>query len=89
MSRPQDSIVKRFDYDVISGMTDLPIITVYHNPADYTGKYVARLFDKDKPTSMVAVGDTYEEIKRTIPAAQLVNVGRDEVDDPSIVEVWL
>lgn len=66
----------------------IPMIVVYKNPSDYPDKYIARLWDLDKPTEFIAVKDTLEEIRSAIPC-RFVNNGRRPNDDPVIVEVWV
>ena len=66
----------------------MPIITIFKSPADYPGKYVARVFDVDKPTTLAAVADTYEELQQAIPAG-MVRLERNEKDDPVILETWI
>lgn len=66
----------------------LPLITIYNSPEDFTGKYVARLFDVDKATPYHVVESSYEDIKRAIPL-HMQRLERNPNDDPVIVEVWL
>jgi hypothetical protein len=87
MDRSNDRIVSRFNYARMTETTTLPIITVYARPEDYPDKFVARLFDLDKPTNLAAVADTYEEIMEAIPP-QMSRIARSENDDPCIVETW-
>lgn len=89
MSARQDCKVSVFDYDIICAKSAFPIITVYHDPADYPGKYVARLYDIQRPTNMVVVADTYEDVRAAIPAGRMVRLERDAADDPVIVENWV
>jgi hypothetical protein len=65
----------------------MPLITVYRNPSDFKGKFVARLFDLEKPTEYVIVKDTLEEVRAVIPP-HFSRFARFEEDDPVIVEVW-
>lgn len=89
MDRTTDRIVGRFDYARMIKQTTLPILTVYRSPADYPGKYVARLWDINRPTSLTAVADTYEELMAAIPTHQMHRMERDPKDDPAIVETWI
>ncbi|WP_089610078.1 hypothetical protein [Dehalobacterium formicoaceticum] len=66
----------------------VPIIVIYNNPADYPGKFVARLWDVNKPTRYAVVKDTLEEARKAIPYF-MWRIGRDEKDDPVIVEIWM
>ena len=89
MDRSQDRIVTRFNYGKLLEATKVPIIAVYRGPADYPGKYVARVYDVDRPTNLVAVADEYEDILTAIPAGAMVRMERDPKDDPCIVETWV
>lgn len=88
MDKSTDRIISRFSYARLVKQTTMPIITVFKNPADYPGKYVARVFDVDKPTNLAAVADTYEELVAAIPSG-MVRMERNEKDDPVIVETWI
>ena len=88
MDKSADRIVKRFDYNRLVRQTTMPIITIFNSPTDYPGKYVARVFDVDKPTTLAAVADTYEELQQAIPAG-MVRLERNEKDDPVILETWI
>lgn len=60
------------------------IITVYDSPADYPGKFVARLFAGKYPTDFIAVADTLQKIREAKPLDMLI------LPDPGTpVEVWL
>jgi hypothetical protein len=68
--------------------------TVYYNPSDYPGRYVARMHvvgknkNESGPTDQMFTGDSLEEIRGLIPYG-LVCLTRQEGDDSSIVETWL
>lgn len=66
----------------------LPIITVYNNPRDYPGKFLARIFNGVRPTNVIMVKDSLEEINRNIPGS-MVWINRYPVDDPAIVGTWI
>lgn len=66
----------------------LPMWTVYDNPSDYPGKFVARMSFYDRATSNVLVADTLEELRGLLPP-RLTRLERDPNDDPVIVEVWV
>lgn len=65
-----------------------PNFAVTYNPGDFPGKYCARLFDGQQPTRLVAVKETLEEIRATIPP-HFLRVPRQRNDDPVIIETWL
>jgi hypothetical protein len=67
--------------------TGLEIWTVYYNPLDYPGLYVARLFILDKPTLITVVAWTLEEVRECLPPG-LVRMERMPEDEPQIVECW-
>lgn len=82
-----DMILEHFlDADVSD--IELPIITIYDNPKDYPGKFVARLFDINKPTNCITLADTLEEIRETLPYG-MIPLMRHPKDDEKIVEVWI
>lgn len=88
MDKSTDRIVTRFNYARLVKQTTMPIIMIFESPEDYPGKYVARVFDVDKPTNLAAVADTYEELQQAIPAG-MVRLERNEKDDPVILETWI
>jgi len=66
----------------------MPIIAVYKNPIDYPDKYVARIFNVDRPTVIAVIGDTLHEIRLKIPR-HMIKLDRATIDDPVIVETWV
>lgn len=82
----EDKVVKSFDR--ITKSTRIPLICVYRSPSDYPGKYIARLWDVDRPTNIVAIAESLEEIRETKPA-DMVIMQRHPNDDPVIVETWI
>lgn len=66
----------------------LPVFTVFYNATDFPGKYVVRLFDGKAPLRLLAVKDTLEEARATIPQGY-ARFDRHPEDDPVIVEVWM
>ena len=70
----------------------LAIWTVYNNPTDYPGKFVARKFLATAPdptaTAEVEIADTLAELRKKLPP-WLSRINRMPGDDPKIVEVWL
>lgn len=84
----EDRAVKRLDLERLRKQTKLPMITVYKHPEDYPEQYVARVWDVNKPTHIIALADTLEELREAIPEG-MYNLGRRPQDDPCIVEVWI
>ena len=80
--------MQTFDYQALRKNTRVPIITIYRNPKDYPGKYVARVFDINIPTMLVAVADTLEEIRKCVPH-EMHRLRRRQEDDPCIVEAYV
>jgi len=78
------------DFETTISQNDfkIPIIVIYENPRDYPGKLVARLFDRSTPTPYVALADTMEDIRSTIPLS-MICLRRQFDDDPCIAEVWI
>lgn len=85
MSEPrEDRVVKRFDLERLCKQTKLPMITVYKHPE----QYVARVWDANRPTHLIALADTLDELREAIPQG-MYNLGRQPQDDPCIMEVWI
>ena len=68
--------------------------TVYDNPTDYPGKFVARRFDVDasgpKPSASIIVMDDLDKLRDVLEfELGLVKLMRNEGDEPQIVETWL
>lgn len=89
MDKSTDRIIRCFDYARLVKQTTIPIITVYDHPTDYPDKYVARVFDMDRPTNLAAIADTYEELLEAIPTQSMARMGRNPKDDPVIMETWI
>ena len=84
-----DRIIEgRFDYGRISQSAAIPLICIYENPDDYPGFFVARVWDADQPTHLIAKADTLDGIRETIPP-NMHRLHRRPDDDPVIVEVWI
>lgn len=84
----EDKVVKSFDMNSLIKITRLPLICIYNNPSDYPGKYVARLWDVDKPTNMVAIAESLEEIREAKPPEMMI-INRIPNNYPIIVETWI
>ncbi len=89
MDKSTDRIITRFDYGRLVKQTTVPIITIYDHPADYPDKFVARVWDVNRPTNLAAVADTYEELLEAIPVNSMVKMARSPGDDPVIMETWI
>lgn len=68
--------------------------TVYKNPADYPGKFVARRFDVDgsgaRPTSSIIIMDDLGKLRDVLCfEMHLTCLMRSPGDEPQIVETWL
>ena len=85
----RDVVFRRFAYDNIRFFIGFPIFVIYKHPADYPDKYVSRVWALDKPTNMIALADSYEEILEKIPQDRTTRFERTPIDDPCIVESWL
>jgi len=67
----------------------LRIWTIYDNPDDYPGQFVARLFLGEQPTDSVIVSDDLQTLRNVLRRQALYRLPRQEDDDPVIVETWL
>ena len=83
-----DKTLSAFRWEQIKAAAKVPLICVYKDPADYPGKYVARLWDLQQPTGFVVVEDSLDEIRAAIPDG-MVSFTRSGQDDPAIVETWI
>lgn len=79
----QSEVISTF-HDFDFQRVRMPIITVYKNPTDFVGKYVARLFTLETPTPYCIVKGSLSEIYEDIPA-RFVRLERHPKDDPKIV----
>ena len=75
-------------------MTSLAIWTVYDNPTDYPGKFVARRYDvganRVTTSSSVIIMDDLEKLRDVLEfELHLVKLMRMPEDDPKIMETWL
>lgn len=66
----------------------LSIWTVYRNPTDYPGLYVARRFELDRPTDDIRTAPSLEALRDLLPPG-LYRLPRRDEDEPQIVEIWL
>lgn len=68
----------------------VPFIAVYKDPKEYPGKYVARVYDADKPTNVVMVKETYEEIVAEMQKdTGMVYIPPGAEDDPCLMGAWV
>ncbi len=88
MNREDDREVEFFDLKKAMKQTKIPLICIYDHPKDYPDKYVARLWDCNIPTHIMASADTLQDIRAKIPEG-MVRLERDQRDDPVIVETWI
>lgn len=72
----------------------MPIIAIYGpKTKEYPGKYVARLFDTEKPMNAVmlerSLDDLQEKLEEDILMMGLVWIPRDKNDDPNIIGTYI
>lgn len=68
----------------------MPVAAVHVNCLEYPGKAIVRIFDMDKPTDVVIVKDTIEEIQKDIQEnTTMVFMQRGAEDVESLVGVWM
>jgi hypothetical protein len=72
---------------------DLAIWTVYDNPTDRPGLFVARRFLVSakgvRATETVCSSKTLDALRAVLAAQNLTRLDRNEDDDPVIVETWV
>lgn len=67
----------------------MTVYTIYRNPSDFPGKFVARKFEDLVPDNRpTVVENILEEARAKLPKG-LFWTNRADNDDPSIVEVWI
>lgn len=68
----------------------LPVAAVYEKPLDFPNNYVIRIFDVDKPTNVVMVKDTLEELMEDIAVhTNMTFLTRGPEDDEHLIGVWM
>lgn len=70
-------------------VTGIEIWTVYESPADYPGKWVARLVVDGSVTGRVFVADSHMGLIVQMAPAGLVRLVHDASDAPDVVETWV
>lgn len=83
-----DNIVKHFDYKKLLTICKMPVIAVYQRPSDYPEHFVARVWDLDRPTQIVMICKTLDELRAAQPP-EMTEIKRWKEDDPAIVETWV
>ena len=85
----KEKVVDSFKYVDVNDLK-MPQITISYNTKDYGEKYVGRLFDVDKPTNVIVIKDTLEELVKDIQESFVVIdvFGRMPEDDPVIVCIY-
>lgn len=83
-----DSFIEDLDLRTIS---NFPMISIYGNPKDYPGKYVARVFDirpgEVRATRYIMISENLEELRSAMPS-ELSFMDKTPKDDPELLEVW-
>ena len=91
MEKSGDRVLSQINYARLisnSNIHSMPISAVYDHPEDYPDKFVARVYDMDKPTNLIVLGDTLDEVREAIPQS-MAKIDRQQGDDPCIVETWI
>ena len=85
----EDTVVDSFNIVDISDLKG-PIVSMFHNTLDYGDKYVARIFDFEKPTNIIILRDSIEEIEADVKKSFGISffVGRHEDDVKSLIGSW-
>jgi len=84
--KPKDILTNNFDQE-LKGFK-VPMVVIYERPIDYPEHYVARLWDTDKPSCIIMVSPTYEELRNKMPKG-MINIKRSQIDDERIYETWI
>lgn len=89
-SRPPDVHLDSFAFaESQMAACKMPLIVITKHPEDYPDKYVTRLFDLGKGTPYCVLSNTLQQARKAIPQPRFMNIGRQEEDDPVIVETWV
>ena len=86
-----EKITKVVDSLMQVNMSDLkmPVIVVFDKPSDFPDNIVARIFDCDKPTNIVAIYDSIDHARADAYGAGFgMMLPRSDVDDPVILESY-
>ncbi len=79
----------------VANEAERPLImwTIYDNPKDYPGLFVARMFKVwragPEPTAEVVMSRSLDEVRRAMTHLGLTCIQRSPDDDPKILEIWL
>lgn len=87
-----DILINSFTEDIeIRKISNLPMISIYFDPKDYPGKYVARVFDisvgKVNATRYIMLSDNLEDLRSAMPT-NFTHMDKSPNDDPQLLEVW-
>lgn len=88
MADQEDKVIRQFDYRRLTRQCRFPLIVVYCKPTDYPEQYVARVWDLNQPTRLVAIAETLDTIREAIPDG-MTRIPHTPGDDPCIEEVWI
>jgi hypothetical protein len=70
----------------------LTIWTIYFNPLDFPGEWVARMFEVDQPTKSILRASEINDLRKLIQKHsdfERVKIPRSENDHPSVIESWI
>lgn len=69
------------------------VYVIYDHPRDFPDHYVLRPMRTNagrvEGYNFCCVADSIEELRGPLIAVGAVNVGRDPLDDPVILEIWI
>lgn len=84
----QDKRIETIQQAEMEGLTT-PVIAIYDHPDDYRDYYVARIFDAGKPTNVIMLADTREELETDIQEyTDMLFLAPGADDDPKLIGVW-
>lgn len=69
-------------------VTGLQIWTVYDHPKDYPDYFIAKKFDRDKPTQDYIADTSLTIIRDWLQRQGMTCIPRNDSDDPVIIETW-
>lgn len=88
ITKKKDLVMETFRDGPIHNLAKLPIIVLYEKPIDYPEHYVARLFNVNKPTKVIVIKDSLQELRKTIPV-HMLKINRSTLDESQIIESYI
>lgn len=66
-----------------------PYIAEYRSDKEYPGKYIARIYAKGRPTNIVIIKGTKEELEAELEKTGMTAFAPGPEDIPELIGVWI